>query len=229
MASCPIRPARPRRDGRGECEDGCDGDGEERAELLYSRTYRPGRTGERRADATATMRSRHRILRFCDSHIFPRARNAISAFFCGLSTAAAFNDSALLQPFDAPMVEDFARYRYRWERITELTSRVEGVGRHHRDFPEAVWDDDLRFTASYSHDPITTAICRLEALKTALNVPDGHSRQCQISTLNRYGGEARRAGGERAVPFNLKANRFGFTFICHISQKPVFVTFREIG
>lgn len=86
----------------------------------------------------------------------------------------------------------------------------------------------MRFTASYSHDPITTAICRLEALKTALNAPDGHSRQCPISTLTRYGGEARRAGGEIAVPFNLKANRFGFILSGHISQKLVFVTFREI-
>ena len=96
-------------------------------------------------------------------------------------------------------------------------------------FLEAVWSDYLRFTASYSHDTITTAICRLEALKTALNAPDGHSRQCPISTLNRYGGGARRAGGERAVPFHLKASRFGFTLTGHIFQKPVFVTFREIG
>ena len=96
-------------------------------------------------------------------------------------------------------------------------------------FPEAVWGYDLRFMTPYSHDPTTTAICRLEALKTALNAPDGHSRQCLISTLTRYGGEARRAGGERAIPFNLKAIRFGFTLASHISQKPVFVTFREIG
>lgn len=36
------------------------------------------------------------------------------------------------------------------------------------------------------------------------------------------------AGGERAVPFHLKANRFGFTLTGHISQKLVFVTFRGI-
>lgn len=75
-------------------EDGCNGEGEERAEPLYRQSDCPGCSGERRADATAAMRPRHRIHRFCDSHIFPRARNAISSFFCGLLTAAAFDNSA---------------------------------------------------------------------------------------------------------------------------------------
>ena len=51
-------------------------------------------------------------------------------------------------------------------------------------------------------------------------MPDIHSDQ-----IRRRGVAA---GGERAVPFNLKASRFGFTLTGHISQKLVFVTFREI-
>ena len=42
-------------------------------------------------------------------------------FFCGLPTTA-FDDSAPRQQSDAPMAEDSARYRYRWERITELAT-----------------------------------------------------------------------------------------------------------
>lgn len=141
-----------------------------------------------------------------------------------------FNDSAPQQSSDVPMAEDSARYRYRWERITELATSAGDTWIPPPWFfqkPYGAMICVLRRHIAMTRR--TTAICRLEALKTALNAPDGHFRQCLISTLTRYGGETRRAGGERAIPFNLKAIRFGFTLASHISQKPVFVTFREIG
>lgn len=43
-------------------------------------------------------------------------------FSAVFTTAATFDNSALRQQSDAPMAEDSARYRYRWERITELAT-----------------------------------------------------------------------------------------------------------
>ena len=78
-------------------------------------------------------------------------------FFCGLTTTATLDDSASLQVYDA---------QYRWEGDSgKGICRAGDIGSRHLDspvfsrIPEAVWGDDLRFTASYCHDPTTTAIC----------------------------------------------------------------------
>lgn len=109
-----------------------------------------------------------------------------------------------LMPRGSKIAHDAAQYRWEGNSGNGIC-RSDDAGRHHLDFPGffqkpygamiCVLQCHMRMTRR------TTATYRLERLKTALNASDGHSRQCLISTLTRYGGAARRPAAKELSRF----------------------------
>ena len=127
--------------------------------------------------------------------------------------------------------EDYARCRHRGEELPNWWRRQatpsgtiwipQDFFRSHTRRWFAFYDVIFAWPDNYCDMPIRSPQNGSQRPWRAFSaMPDIHSDQ-----IRRRGAAA---GGERAVPFNLKANRFGFTLTGHISQKLVFVTFREI-